>query len=195
MSQIDLSTYDNSWFSPGRSTAWRAAWMFLGLPLLRCPWIVSSGLRVALLRTFGARIGSRVVMQQPFRVKYPWHLIVGDDCWFGEDCWIDNLITIRIGNNVCISQAAYLCTGNHNWTDPHFGLMVAPITFADGAWAGARCFIAPGVVLGTGAIAAAGSVVTASIPDFEIHAGNPAFFVRKRTIQEVAAQRQTEVAQ
>jgi putative colanic acid biosynthesis acetyltransferase WcaF len=193
MSQVNLRAYDNSWYSPGRPAAWRAAWIFFGLPLLRCSWIVSSSVRVNLLRAFGARIGRGVVMQQPLRVKYPWHLVVGDDCWFGEDCWIDNLTTVRIGSNVCISQGAYLCTGNHNWTDPHFGLMVAPITLADGAWVGARCVIAPGVVLGTGAIASAGSVITASIPDFEIHTGNPARCIRMRTIEDVAARRENGV--
>jgi putative colanic acid biosynthesis acetyltransferase WcaF len=194
MSQVNLRGYDNSWYHPGRSALWRAAWLFLGLPLLRRPWIVSSAMRISLLRAFGAQIGRDVVMKQPFRVKYPWRLIVGDACWFGEDCWIDNLTTVRVGNNVCISQGAYLCTGNHNWNDPHFGLMVAPISLDDGSWVGARSILAPGVTLGAGAIAAAGSVVTASIPDFEIYAGNPAAFVRRRTLRDVASLKESEVA-
>ncbi len=193
MSPVNLRAYDNSWYDPGRSALWRAAWLFLGLPLLRCPLIVSSSLRIALLRAFGARIGRGAVMQQPFRVKYPWRLSVGEDCWFGEDCWIDNLTAVRMGNNVCISQGVYMCTGNHNWSDPNFGLMVAPITLGDGAWAGARSILGPGITLYDGAVAAAGSVITTSIPAFEIHAGNPACFLRRRTVRDVAPLQQSEV--
>ncbi len=100
---------------------------------------------------------------------------------------IDNLTTVRLGANVCVSQGAYLCTGNHDWKDPAFGLMVAPISLGDGAWAGARSVLMPGVTLGTGAIAAAGSVVSKDIPAWEIHAGNPATFAKQRVLRTRAA--------
>src|ERR1035441_4638257 len=102
MSQVRLQTYDNSWYDPGRSVVWRAAWLLLGLPLLRAFWIPSSTLRVSLLRLFGSRIGKRVVIKPGVTVKYPWHLVVGDDCWIGENSWIDNLTTVQLGNDVCI---------------------------------------------------------------------------------------------
>ncbi len=183
MSSIDLSRYDNSWYHPGRSRLWRAAWFFFGLPLLRSSVLPSSGLRVRLLRAFGARIGSGVVIKQEVNVKYPWHLVVGDHTWIGEGSWIDCLTTVRLGSNVCVSQGAYLCTGNHDWKDPRFGLVVSPIQVNDGAWVGARSILTPGVVLGEGAIAAAGSIVTRDIPAFEIHAGNPAVFARRREVR------------
>lgn len=129
-------------------------------------------------------------MRHGMKVKYPWHLAVGDYCWFGEEVWIDNLATVTIGNNVCISQGAYLCTGNHNWNDPAFGLVVAPIDLEDGAWAGAKSILTPGVVLGRCAVAGAGSVIVRSVPDYEIHAGNPAVFVKFRVI---AAQGSTAI--
>jgi putative colanic acid biosynthesis acetyltransferase WcaF len=144
--------------------------------------IPSSGVRVRLLRLFGASIGTGVVIKPGVRIKYPWLLTVGDHSWIGEDCWIDNLATVRIGNNACLSQGSYLCTGNHDWSDPAFGLIVKPITLADGSWVGAKAMICPGVDLGVESIAAAGSVVMKSIPAGEIHAGNPAEFVRRREL-------------
>jgi putative colanic acid biosynthesis acetyltransferase WcaF len=185
MGQVRLREYDNSWYQPGRSGAWQTVWFFIGLPLLRCSFIPFSGPRVWLLKLFGAEIGEGVVVKPGVRVKFPWHLRVGNDCWIGEDCWIDNLTTVRIGNDVVLSQGAYLCTGNHNWSDPAFGLVIEPILIQNGAWVGAKAFLAPGVVLGEGAIAAAGSVVNKNIPDFKIYAGNPAVFVRNRLIGEV----------
>ena len=186
MTPVDLRTYDNSWYSPGRSVLWRSLWMFLGLPLFRSTWFASSAARCALLRLFGGRIGQRVVIRQHVTVKYPWHLVIGDDCWIGEQVWIDNLTTVRLATSVCLSQGAYLCTGNHDWTDPAFGLRIAPIELQQGSWAGARCLLMPGVRLGEGAVAAAGSVVSGSVPAFHIVAGNPAVFIKERRLRGAA---------
>ena len=191
MSAVNLRGYDNSWYDPGRSLLWRSLWMFVGLPVFRSPWFAASGARVALLRLFGARIGEHVVIRQHVNVKYPWHLVIGDDCWIGEEAWIDSLTTVRLGKNVCLSQGAYLCTGNHDWSDPKFGLIVRPIELADGSWAGAKSILLPGARLGEGAIAAAGSVVSGSVPAWQIFAGNPAVFLRERRIASVAADQVT----
>ena len=147
MSAVMLRDYDNSWYQPGRSRLWQAAWFFLGLPILRSALLPSSAVRVRLLRIFGARIGTGVVVKPGVHIKYPWHLVIGNDCWIGEACWIDNLTTVRLANNVCMSQGAYLCTGNHDWKDPAFGLIIAPIQLNDGAWAGAKAMLLPRVVL------------------------------------------------
>ena len=187
MSLVELRRYENSWYRPGGSFAKRALWMFLGQPILGSSWLPSSGLRVRLLRSFGASIGRGVVIKAGVRVKYPWHLEVGDDCWIGEDCWIDNLTTVRLAGNVCVSQGAYFCTGNHDWSDPIFGLRVESIELGEGAWAGAKSLLTPGTVLGRYAVVAAGAVVRGVIPDFEVHAGNPAQFVKLRRIREQVA--------
>ena len=180
---VDLSTFDNSWYSPGRGTWVQGLWFFLGLPLLRCSCIPSSGLRRCLLRLFGARVGKGVVIKPGVRVKYPWLLEVGDHTWIGEDAWIDNLAPVQLGSNVCISQGVYLCTGNHDWTDPAFGLIVRPIVIHDGAWLGARAVVSPGVEGGESAIASAGSVVTRNLEASTIYAGNPAVALRTRVFR------------
>ena len=180
---VQLSTYNNGWYQPGRSFPWQAAWFFLGLPILRNALLPSSGVRVRLLRLFGASVGNGVVIKPGVRVKYPWRLQVGDHTWIGEDCWIDNLADVRIGSNACLSQAAYLCTGNHDWTDPSFALLPKSIVIEDGAWVGARALVCPGVTVQEGAVLAAGGVANRTIPAYEIHAGNPAVFLRQRIIK------------
>jgi putative colanic acid biosynthesis acetyltransferase WcaF len=125
-----------------------------------------------------------VVLKPGIRVKYPWFLSIGDHSWIGEEVWIDNLILVRIGANVCISQGAYLCTGNHDWSDRSFGLQVKAVTVEDGAWVGAKALICPGVMIGRSAVVAAGSVVTSDIPPYEVHGGNPAQFLRRREFRE-----------
>jgi putative colanic acid biosynthesis acetyltransferase WcaF len=173
-------------------------WFFFGLPVLRCALLPSSAVRVTLLRLFGARVGTGVVIRPGVRVKFPWNLIVGDNCWIGEESWIDNLAAVSLGNDVCLSQGAYLCTGNHDWSDPSFGLIVKPIRIEDGGWVGARAVLAPGVSLGEEAIAGMGSVVTRNIPSQEIHAGNPARFISYRKLrnqtQSSSLQKESQMA-
>ena len=164
MENLDLSTFHNEWYRPGRSRTVQALWFFLGAPIVRCSLNPSSGLRASILRLFGARIGAGAVLKPGLRIKYPWRLSVGDHTWLGEDCWIDNLADVAIGSHVCISQGAFLCTGNHDWSDPSFALKLGPITIRDGAWVGARALVCPGVKVGKLAILVAGSVARKNLP-------------------------------
>lgn len=167
-----------------KGTWFQVAWLFMGLPLFRSTWLPGEGWRIALLRLFGARVGHGVRIRTGVRVKYPWLLCVGDDCWIGEECWIDNMAEVVLGNNVCISQGCYLCTGNHDWTDESFRMFAQGISLEDGCWVASRSVICPGVVIGESAIAAIGSVVMNSIPAGEIHGGNPAAFRGRRVFQK-----------
>lgn len=183
---VQLSTYSNAWYQPGRPLGWQMAWFFLGLPLLRSAFLPGSGIRAWLLRLFGATLGEGVVIKPGVRVKYPWQLHIGSHSWIGEDCWIDNLAPVHIGSDACLSQGSYLCTGNHDWSDPSFGLLPKSIGIKDGAWVGARTTVCPGVTLHECAVLAAGSVASRDIPPYEIHAGNPARFIRQRVMKSSA---------
>ena len=185
--QVDLSTFDNAWFDPGRGTFIRLIWHLLNAVVLQFPFNPSSGSKVALLRLFGASIGQGVVLKPGINVKYPWNLSIGDHSWIGEGAWLDSLAPIRIGRNVCISQGVYFCTGNHDWTDPAFGLVLKPIVIEDGAWVGARAVVLPGVTVATHSIVSAGSVLARDTAPYGIYAGNPAVAVKKRSLKEKPA--------
>jgi putative colanic acid biosynthesis acetyltransferase WcaF len=177
---VDLSRYEHT-YELGRSWLVRVAWFFGGSPLVRSQLLPSSAIRRGILRLFGAEIGTGVVIKPGVKIKFPWLLKVGDYSWIGEDCWIDNLALVVLGKNVCLSQAAYVCTGNHDWNDPQFALIVRPVRILDGAWVGARSVIAPGAVIGESSVVAMGSAVSArGIPAGEVHGGNPTAFLSKR---------------
>ena len=139
--------------------------------------------RILLLRLFGARIGSGVVIKPGVRVKFPWRLTVGDYSWIGEHVWIDNLAQVSIGAHCCISQGAYLCTGSHDWRDPVFSLITQPIQIEDGAWIAAQAIVAPGVNIGMGAVLGLGSVATSNLDAGWIYLGVPAQPVKRREIR------------
>jgi putative colanic acid biosynthesis acetyltransferase WcaF len=180
---VDLSKYDNSWYHSGRSVMVRSCWMLISALFVQCQWNPSSSIRVFILRLFGAKIGKNVVVKPGVNIKYPWNLSIGDYTWIGENAWIDNLTHISIGNHVCISQGAYLLTGNHDFNKTTFDLMVKPITIEDGAWIGAKAIVCPGVICGSHAVLTAGSVATKNLVAHTINSGHPAVPVKERLIQ------------
>lgn len=143
-------------------------------------WLPGSRYRCWLLSCFGAEVGRGVVIKPGMRVKFPWKLTLGNYVWLGEEVWIDNLAPVRIGNHVCLSQGAYLCTGSHNWSSDTFDLIAHPITVEDRAWVCARVVVGPGVVIGEGAIVSLGSVATKDVPPSHIVSGSPARPVKRR---------------
>jgi putative colanic acid biosynthesis acetyltransferase WcaF len=91
-----------------------------------------------------------------------------------------NLDHITIADNVCISQRAFLCTGNHNYKSPTFDLIVKPIVIEEGVWIGAGSLVGPGVTVSSHAVLTAGSVATNDLQPFGIYRGNPAVFIKLR---------------
>lgn len=155
----NLAAYDNSSFDPGRSVAVRVLWYYLSLLLFENGWIPASGLKCVCLRFFGASIGTAVVVKPQVRIKYPWRLVVGDNCWIGQDVWIDNLDVVALEDNVCVSQGAYFCTGSHNHRSSTFDLKTAPIVVKHGAWIAAKAILLGGAVIDQCEVVPAGAVI------------------------------------
>ena len=177
--QLDRYRTPPDWH-PGESLLVRTLWFCAGAPLLSARWLPGSAWRVALLRAFGARNGSGCRLKPGLRDKFPWRLQVGRACWLAEDAWLDNLAPITLGDRVCLSQGAYLCTGNHDFRSPGFDLLLGPISIGSGAWIAARAVLAPGTQVGPGAVVALGAVVSGTVPPGAIVSGNPAVVVRER---------------
>jgi putative colanic acid biosynthesis acetyltransferase WcaF len=86
---------------------------------------------------------------------------------------------ITLGVRAVVSQDAYLCAASHDHRQADFPMTCAPITLGDRAWVAARAIVLPGITIGAGAVAGAGSVVTRDIPEGCTAAGNPARIVRQ----------------
>lgn len=179
---VDLGKYDNSWFEPGRGFGARFLWYCINALFFNSYLMPVSFVKVALLRFFGAKVGKGVVIKPCVNIKYPWRLSVGDNSWIGENVWIDNLCDVLIGNNVCISQGAYILTGNHNYKSSSFDLIIKPVLLQDGVWIGAKAVVCPGVTCYSYSILTVGSVATSDLPEYSISSGNPASVKKDRTI-------------
>jgi putative colanic acid biosynthesis acetyltransferase WcaF len=181
MGRTDLSQFNNDWYQPGAGLFKRAIWHILNVWLIGSN-LPGSGWKVWLLRLFRAKVGAGVVLKPGVKIRYPWRLTIGDHVWIGEGAWIDNLADVVIHNHVCISQGAMLLTGNHNYKQESFDLIVAPIELEDGVWIGARSVVCPGVTCRSHAILSVGSVATRELEAYWIYQGNPAAKRRPREI-------------
>lgn len=183
MEKTDLSKYDNSRFQPGKKIV-RGLWYFISVIFFITHFFPFSFLKVWLLKLFGARIGRNVVIKPGVNIKYPWNLVIGDYSWIGEDVWIDNLSSVSIGNNACISQGAMLLCGNHNYKKNTFDLVTKPIIMEEGAWVGAKSTVCPGVTLKSHSILSVGSVANRDLDPYSIYKGNPAVKIKERKINK-----------
>jgi putative colanic acid biosynthesis acetyltransferase WcaF len=180
--KIDLSRYSVAHFDRGASRIKEAAWVLMRCLFFAPSWPWPSALRVFCLRLFGAKIGRKVVIRSRVNIHFSWRLEIADYVWIGEECWLLNLATIKIASQVCISQRAFLCTGNHDYTSPAFDLITKPITVEQGAWIGASSFVGSGVTVGSHTVLTAGSVAVKNLEPFGIYQGNPAVHVKTRAI-------------
>lgn len=181
--RVDLSTFDNRWYSPGRNALVRAIWLLACRAFLETwvPW--PSAWKCALLRAFGAQVGRAVVIKQRVTIKYPWNVAIGDHAWIGEGVWLDSLARVEIGAHACLSQDAMIETGNHDWAAPAFDLIVRPVTIGDGVWVAARALVLPGATLASHAVLTAGSTLGGATEAFGIYTGVPARRVGTRVIK------------
>lgn len=184
MNKIDLSKYNNSWYHVG-APRWKVIlWYFFNVLFVKNGWNPSSGIKSMMLRAFGAKIGTGVMIKPSVNVKYPWNLEIGDNAWIGENVWIDNLVMVHIGANTVLSQGVLLLCGNHNYKKSSFDLMVKKIDIQEAAWVGANCTICQGVTMKPYSMLCVGSVASKDLDAYGIYRGNPAVKIKERELND-----------
>jgi putative colanic acid biosynthesis acetyltransferase WcaF len=179
--KVDNSSYKTK-IKIGASGPKQILWFGCNAFFFLNPFNPFSGIKVFMLRIFGAQIGKGVVIKPSVNIKYPWKLSVGDNTWIGENVWIDNLCQVLIGENVCISQGALLLTGSHDHTKTSFDFIASEIILEDGVWIGARAVVAGGVTCRSHSILGVNSIAESDLQPYFIYKGNPAIAVLKRNI-------------
>lgn len=182
MKTIKLSSYKNAPYSPGGNALKRLLWYYTNAIVFKSSLFPFYGVKTLLLKMFGAKIGYGLQIKPCVNIKYPWLLTVGNDVWIGEEVWIDNLVMITIGSNVCISQGALMLTGSHNYKKTTFNLITGSIILEDGVWIGAKAIVNQGVTAGTHAVLTSGSIATKNLQAYSIYQGNPAVKIRERVL-------------
>lgn len=111
---------------------------------------------------------------------------IGDNVFVGDFSSINaNDAEITIGSNVAIAPMVLIQGANHNFDRLDIpivdqGHTSSFVIIEDNVWIAARCTILPGVRIHSGAVIAAGSVVTRDVPPDTVVAGSPARAIRLR---------------
>jgi len=126
------------------------------------------------------KVGRHVVIHKGLEARGLRSITLGTGTIIGFDCILDGRGGIIIGEHVNFSSEAAVWTMQHDLRARDFGAVAAPVVIGDRAWLSFRCTVLPGVTIGTGAVIAAGAVVTRDVPPFAVMAGVPATQVAER---------------
>lgn len=137
--------------------------------------------RQVIIREGLASVGANPWIEPPFAIDYGSNIQVGNDFYANFNCVILDVAPVTIGNHVLLAPNVQLYTATHP-LEAHLRLqdleLGRPITIGDNVWIGGGAIICPGVTIGDHTVIGAGSVVTRSLPDRVVAAGNPARILR-----------------
>lgn len=144
-------------------------------------WKLSKKLRGWAAKQFIKDCGKNVDVGR--RVKLSSSLSLGDNSSLGDFSYLQGKISI--GQDVMMAPRCALIADNHRFTDitrpmNQQGQDYGSIIIEDNVWLGYGVIILSGVHVGTGAICAAGAVVTKDVLPFSIVGGNPAKIIKMR---------------
>jgi putative colanic acid biosynthesis acetyltransferase WcaF len=168
------------WQGSARNKLARVAWNIVWTLLFRPSPRPLHAWRAFLLRCFGAQLGPRCHIYPGARIWAPWNLVCEEGAAIADEAVIYNAARVSLGAYAIVSQQAYVCTATHDFNDPTFPMVVAPIALGARAWVCARACVLPGISLGDGAVLGLAAVATKDLEAWQIHAGNPARRIKSR---------------
>jgi len=112
------------------------------------------------------------------------NILWGGDITIGRYCQLAPYVAIYAKDHSLQTLTAY---NNRRLFDYRLKQLdeYKPVTICDDVWIGVGSTILSGVTIGPGSIIGAGSVVTKSLPEYVIAAGNPAKVIKKRFSDEL----------
>ncbi len=156
-------------------------WLDFELMLLNClTWVPLHSIRKLVFRLAGVKIGQGSTLHTGCRFYFPPGITIGQGTVIGDRCFLDGRASLTIGNHTDIASQVLIYNSHHDLNKEDFSAIEKPVTIKDYVFIGPRAIILPGVTIGTGAVIAAGAVVTKDIPDFTIVAGVPAQKIGER---------------
>ena len=156
------------------------------------PRLSFARLRALVYRAGGVDVGRGTLILGSLDVNWQIgslrNLHIGARCMINTPCFIDLNDAVHVEDDVNIGHHVVLCTSNHLIGEPirRAGrLTSAPIRLGKGCWLGTMVTVLPGVTIGSGAVVAAGAMVTADIPPNVLAGGVPAKVIRELPLHPV----------
>jgi maltose O-acetyltransferase len=133
-------------------------------------------------RLFMVDMPSNSVIYWRCRFFNPSGVHIGHHSIVGNDAFLDGRMGLFIGHNVNIAAEVRIYTMEHDPTSPEFALCGESVRIDDWVYIGPRVTVLPGVRIGTGAVVAAGAVVTQHVEPWTMVGGIPAKFIKPRPV-------------
>lgn len=158
----------------------RALWQVVYISLFRPSPRPLHAWRAFLLRLFGASLGQHTHIYPRARIWAPWNLRTEEVVAIADDAVVYNPSPVTLGTHSVISEHAYLCGASHDYLDPAFPMVSAPIVIGRYAWICARASVQMGVTVHEGAILGLGAVATGDLDSWSVYVGVPARRIKVR---------------
>jgi acetyltransferase-like isoleucine patch superfamily enzyme len=129
--------------------------------------LIKSGGRVEVSGYFQLFTGLRVVVDESATLR------LGSG-YINHDARINCFSSITIGDDVAFAEQVAIRDSDNHEVVGSPKPSAAPVTIGDHVWIGMRATVLKGVTIGSGAIVAAGAVVTRDVPENTLVAGVPA---------------------
>lgn len=140
-------------------------------------------------RIFPSTRGTRITIRAGARIE-PFALIrcvggtgdvdIGECSYINPYCVLYSGNGIRIGRDVLVAPGCQIVPANHEFARRDIPIRMqgfrpsrGGVVIDDDAWIGANAVLLDGTHVGRGAIIGAGSVVSGTVPAYEIWGGNP----------------------
>ncbi len=110
---------------------------------------------------------------------------IGNNCYIGYNFSVLCGLEVVIEDSVLIASDVTIIGSNHGINPEsedeymHQELDLGRIVIGEGTWIGEKVMILPDVSIGKKCVLGSGSVITKSVPDYCIAAGNPAKVIKK----------------
>lgn len=107
-------------------------------------------------------------------------VVIGENCNIQKVSFGSEPYLVKVGDSVQITDGTKIFTHGGGWVLRHIDPTIdffGKVEIKDNVYVGNNVLIMPGVTIGANVVVAAGSVVTKTIPDGVIVAGNPAKIV------------------
>jgi acetyltransferase-like isoleucine patch superfamily enzyme len=148
--------------------------------LNRLPYADQDGLREVWARLTGNAPDPTFRLIPPLYSDQGINIRVGRDVFINQNCTLNDIGGITIGDEVFIGPRVSLISSGHP-VDPAFRrsqITAAPIVIERGVWLCAGATVLQGVTVGADSVVAAGSVVTRDVPAAVVVGGVPARVLR-----------------
>ena len=141
--------------------------------------IPSRHFRLYFLRLLGAKIDHSFICRNTV-ISEPSKLKIGNGSSIGWHCLLDARGELEIADDVNISSYVKIITAGHDVHSPSFECTKGKVFIESKAWLATGCTVLEGVRIGTGAVVAAGAVVTKDVPPYTVVGGVPAKKIAER---------------